>query len=116
MLVRSNRRKIERENLAAEIGERIIENRNELGISQEELAEEIGVSINTLSNMENGKYFPKIDNIIMLSEAFSVSPEYMILGEYEPKQVEDPTILKYKGLPKEEQRKLKIVMDTFYPG
>lgn len=116
MLVRSNRRKIERENLAAEIGERIIENRNELGISQEELAEEIGVSINTLSNMENGKYFPKIDNIIMLSEAFSVSLEYMILGEYEPKEAEDPAVVKYKGLPKEEQRKLKIVMDTFYPG
>ena len=40
----------------------------------------------------------------------------MILGEIKTNEVEDPAVVKYKGLPAEEQRKLRIVLNTFYLG
>lgn len=49
--------------------------------SQEELAEKIYVSRQTISNWENGKSYPDIDNLLRLSSLFEISLDTLIKGD-----------------------------------
>ena len=60
------------------IGEKINKLRKQRGLSQEELAFEIGVSRQTVSKWESNLMQPTIDNIRFLCDFFKVSPEYFI--------------------------------------
>lgn len=62
------------------IGENIQNLRKKLGLNQEELAQKIPVSRQTVSQWENGQTAPSIDNLIILKEIFGVSVDE-ILGE-----------------------------------
>ena len=42
-------------------------------ITQEKLAELVGVEINSISSIETGKYFPSPDNIVNIAKALKVS-------------------------------------------
>ena len=66
-----------------ELGSQIKKYRNELGISQEKLAEEIYVSRQSVSNWENDKNYPDINSLIRLSEVFHVSLDILIKGDVE---------------------------------
>ena len=57
-----------------EIGNRIRKYREELGISQKELAERIGVSNGRVSNWEQGLNRPDADMLAKLCYALQVSP------------------------------------------
>ena len=56
-----------------ELGNKIYEHRKKLGLSQEQLAEKIGVSRQTISKWELGETSPDIKQAQMLSQIFSVS-------------------------------------------
>lgn len=56
-----------------ELGNKIYEHRKKLGLSQEQLAEKIGVSRQTISKWELGETSPDIKQAHMLSQIFSVS-------------------------------------------
>lgn len=62
------------------MGQRIKLRRKELKISQTELAELIDVSNNHMSNIENAKTKPSMDNFIKLCEVLKVTPDYLLLG------------------------------------
>ena len=62
------------------VPERIQELRKQKGISQEELANELGVSRQAVSKWESGQSFPELDNIIALSDFFGVSADYILKG------------------------------------
>lgn len=47
-------------------------------ISQAKLAEIINISDNTLSNIETGKYYPRVETLIALSNALNVSLVFLI--------------------------------------
>ena len=47
--------------------------RNEKNLSQEQLAEKLNVTRQTISNWENGKFYPDIDSLVNLSKFFNVS-------------------------------------------
>ena len=47
-------------------------------ISQAKLAEKVNISDNTLSNIETGKYYPRVDTLIALSNALDVSLVFLI--------------------------------------
>ena len=64
-----------------QIGRRICERRQALGITQEKLAEQMDVSIQMISNMECGKKEVKISNLIKLSEILDVSSDYILTGK-----------------------------------
>ena len=51
-----------------ELGKQIKKYRNELSLSQDELAEKIFVSRQTISNWENNKTYPDIHSLVLLSE------------------------------------------------
>ncbi|MCH5206164.1 MAG: helix-turn-helix transcriptional regulator, partial [Oscillospiraceae bacterium] len=61
-----------------EIGNRLKNARVEIGLTQEKVAEEIGVSRQTVSNWENGKFYPDIVSVIKLSDLYSVSLDELL--------------------------------------
>lgn len=66
-----------------ELGTHIKQYRKELGISQDELAERIFVSRQSISNWENNKTYPDIHTLLLLSDVFSVSLDELIKGDVE---------------------------------
>lgn len=58
--------------------------RSKLGLSQEELAEKVGVSRTTVTQWERGDYLPKLERMAKLSEALETTPGVLLsyeLGE-----------------------------------
>ena len=61
-----------------EIGVKLKEARIKSGLTQENVAEKIQVSRQTISNWENEKSFPDIVNVIKLSDLYNISNEKLI--------------------------------------
>ena len=66
-----------------QLGGQIRKYRNELNISQDELAEKVFVSRQSISNWENDKTYPDIKSLLLLSEVFSVSLDKLVKGDIE---------------------------------
>ena len=63
------------------IADRIQSLRKEKGISQEELADQVGVSRQAVSKWESEQSSPEVDKIILLSEYFGVTTDYLLIGK-----------------------------------
>lgn len=66
-----------------ELGQQLKAHRKELGISQDELAEKIFVSRQSISNWENNKTYPDIHTLLLLAETFGISLDELIKGDVE---------------------------------
>jgi len=64
-----------------EISKQIKKYRLEMEVSQEELAERIFVSRQTVSNWENEKNYPDLKSLLLLSSLFGVSLDILVKGE-----------------------------------
>lgn len=64
-----------------ELAQSIKQKRNEKSLSQEELAEKVYVSRQTISNWENEKSYPDINSLILLSEIFETTIDNLIKGD-----------------------------------
>ena len=51
------------------------------GMTQEELAEALNISLEYLSKMERGKRKPSIDLIVAMACYFHVSTDYLLMGK-----------------------------------
>ena len=60
------------------IGQRIKELRNELDITQNKLADVLGVTQDSISLWENGKRVPDTQYIIVLAKFFDVTSDYIL--------------------------------------
>ena len=69
-----------------EIGSKLKNARNEKGITQEQAAEFLGVSRQTISNWENNKSFPDIISVIKMSDFYSVSLDHLLKEEKDMSQ------------------------------
>ncbi len=58
------------------------------GISQEELADRIGVSRQAVSKWENEQSSPDLENIVLMSEIFDVTTDYLLKGIEPVKNIE----------------------------
>ncbi len=76
--------------LLKNIGERISAQRKQLGLTQEQIADKMDVSIQMISNLERGNKAIKIDNLIKISDILSVSTDYILTGKTTP---EDSSLL-----------------------
>lgn len=63
--------------------EKLIQLRKARGLSQEALAEQLGVSRQAVSRWELGETTPDLANLKQLSELYGVSADYLIHDEYE---------------------------------
>ena len=59
--------------LKKELGKNIQKYRKLNKITQEKLAELIGVEINSISSIETGKYFPSPENLVKISNALNTN-------------------------------------------
>lgn len=66
--------------LLKEMGERIYRRRKSLKLTQEELAEKLGVSTQMISNLELGKKAVRPENLAKLSVVLNVSSDYVLFG------------------------------------
>ena len=66
-----------------ELSKQIKKYRTQADLSQEELAEKIFVSRQTISNWENDKNYPDIKSLVLMSEVFQVSLDNLIKGDLE---------------------------------
>lgn len=66
-----------------ELNAQIKKYRTELNLSQEELAEKVYVTRQTISNWENEKSYPDIHSLLLLSSLFNVSLDQLIKGDIE---------------------------------
>ncbi|MBX4260427.1 helix-turn-helix domain-containing protein (plasmid) [Clostridium estertheticum] len=55
--------------------------RQERHISQEELAEIVGVSRQAVSKWEQGSGYPEMEKLLVLSKNLNISLDYLVLGE-----------------------------------
>ncbi len=62
-------------------GERLYQLRKERKISQEELAEQLDVSRQSVSRWENGTASPDFDKTVRISEIFGVTTDHLLKGE-----------------------------------
>lgn len=60
------------------LADKIIEERKRIGLSQEELAEKLNVSRQSVSKWEGAQSIPDINRIIMLAEIFGVTTDYLL--------------------------------------
>ena len=66
-----------------ELGKQIKMHRQEAHLSQEELANRVYVSRQTISNWENDKSYPDVNSLVLLSEIFQISLDKLIKGDIE---------------------------------
>lgn len=69
------------------IGQRVAQKRRELGLSQEALGDQLGVSRQSIYKWESDTTLPEIDKLIALSRLFGVSVGWL-LGVEEPPQTD----------------------------
>ena len=80
------------------IGQKIIQLRNSMGISQEKLAELMGVSRQSISKWEMEQSVPQIDKILQIAEIFDVSCDELLHDNIELRRtITAPLTNKYFG-------------------
>ena len=62
------------------LADRIQQLRKQRGISQEELADQVGVSRQAVSKWESEQSVPDMDKVILLSDYFEVTTDYLLKG------------------------------------
>ena len=65
--------------MTLEIGQRLAEMRKQAGLSQEALAEKLGISRQAVSKWERAESAPDTDNLIALSKLYGVSLDELLL-------------------------------------
>lgn len=82
----SGKRKDEKMEEVMILAEKIINLRKKNGWSQEELAEKLGVTRQSISKYEGAQSIPALDKILKLSEIFGVTTDYLIKDELEEEE------------------------------
>ena len=76
-------------NFLSNMGLRISERRKELNLTQEKLAEKMGVSLQTISCIELGKKAIRPENLANLCLHLDVSADYVLYGRRNEQQMID---------------------------
>lgn len=96
-----------------DIGSKIRNARKECGLTQEQAADLLGVSRQTISNWENEKTYPDIISVIKMSERYDVSLDYLLKGERPMSDYYD-YLEESTNVVKSNERKSKIMVVMSY--
>lgn len=69
---------VDRKKYMIYLGKKLKMARLRAGLTQEELAEKIGVSRGSIARYELGEMEPKLENLIALSEILDISTDYLL--------------------------------------
>ena len=100
-----------------EIANRLYELRKKSGLSQEELADRLGVTRQSISKWERAEASPDTDNLILLSKIYNVSLDELLYSEdieIENLKAENEELKKENKCLKENKKtsKLKMIIDA----
>lgn len=100
-----------------DIGNKIKKHREINNLSQEQLADKIFISRQTVSNWENNKFYPDIKSLSMLCNIFDVSLDDFIKGDIEEmkKKIEESDLKRFKTLAWVYTIELIIMVLSAYP-
>ena len=73
------------------LADKIVENRKKYGWSQEELADKLGVSRQSVSKWESAQAVPDMKKIVQMSKVFGVSTDYLLRDDIETASESDST-------------------------
>ena len=71
------------------LAKRLKEARENVGFSQNEVAEKLNISRQAVSKWENGWTSPDIDNLVILSDLYNISLDELLKNEHDEKKVVD---------------------------
>lgn len=99
------------------IGTKIKNARNDAELTQEQAAEALGVSRQTISNWENEKSYPDIISVVKMSDLYSISLDALLK---EDKAVEEKSYLGYleesTNIVKSKEKISKLILILTYLG
>ena len=93
-----------------EMGQRIMLRRKSLHMTQEDLAEKLGVSSQMISNLELGKKAIRPDNLARVCDALGLSADFVLTGVH-TKTAVDEIAEKLSALTEEELRMIREMVD-----
>lgn len=94
------------------IGDMILKLRKEKGLSQEEMAEKLKVTRQTVSKWETGESKPDFDKIIPLCDLFSITTEELLRGKKKDQKQEKETVT--KDIKKERAKVLSVSIFLYF--
>ena len=94
------------------LSEKIYELRKKAGLSQEQLAEQLGVSRQAVSKWESGKAVPESDTLITISNYFHVTLDYLLKENDTAEPESEPVVSKDKDTPGTNSGRAKRVLGT----
>ena len=97
------------------IASRLAELRQEQGLSQEALAERLGVSRQAVSKWERGESSPDTDNLIALAELYGLSLDALVLGRDAPAPRQPATFSGTDPEAENRKRRKKALLRFPYP-
>lgn len=95
------------------MGLRIAQRRKELHWTQEYLAEKIGVSLQTVSNIELGKKAVRPENLANLCICLDISADYILCGK-RSEQIMNDTVEKLSALDREAYHTVQGLIELLY--
>ena len=100
-----------------EIGKRIKELRSDKGWNQEEFAEKVYVSRQTVSSWENDKSYPDIKSLLLMSDLFGITLDELVKGDIQvmKNEINSESIRKFRILSNIYGFGFIIAMLIFYP-
>lgn len=95
------------------ISHRIKSIRTKTGLSQEELGELVGRSVDTISAIERGKNFPNYETLNKLASAFGLSVETLLNEDDDTMPLERAQLIAEinVSIGKADERQLKLIRD-----
>ena len=103
-----------------EIGQRIADKRSALGLSQEEFAEQIGLSRAAVGKIERGEVAPRTDTLISVCRILGTTPNAILIGAGNSPEDIDPELLAMAAMMKafspEQKRQFYMTMNLVGAG
>lgn len=90
------------------VGKRIKQRREELGMTQEQFAEKLGVATNYISTIERGASFPRYEKLVMILNGLQASADAIFCDvlDYSNDHKASELSTKIEKLPPDEQKRI----------
>ena len=89
-----------------ELANRLYEYRKQSGLSQEELAEKLGISRQSVSKWERAESCPDTDNLIELSKIYNVTMDELLNTSKDIKNIKEEKVEEVK-----EEKPYKVIVN-----
>lgn len=107
---------MEKKSLNVEVGRRIREIREYQHFTREQLSERANISIQFLSDIENGYKSMTVLTIINLAKALNISTDYMLLGKFSSNESDERNKIIHNlldSLPEEKKQSIEELIRLF---